>query len=60
MVESVKHHLPGDSIRDQTLSPNVGGHDFNLSKRVTGASPSQKGHFLAELPGPNPEKTFHI
>ncbi len=32
---SKKHQEPGDSSRDQTLSPNVGGHVYNLWVRVT-------------------------
>ena len=52
LVKSLIYRIPGDSIRDQTLSPMVEGHD--LPSPLKGSrfhSPSQKGHKNAELPG---------
>ena len=51
-------HIPGDSVRDQTLSPLFGGHQHhhrllnNGSRKLTHSPGPKKGHvFYAELPG---------
>ena len=48
-IHITKQHVPGDSIRDQTLSPNVGLVTTNLSKRSRSLHHPQKSHF--ESPG---------